>query len=198
MAGVNSATRSDKNQYKILIQNKRLNLTLLLQNHFYSSVSSNSGYFDKRFKIVAFSPEIVPKAFHALATLWWTRDMHTLAWQWRFNSFLLPHKAPLKQTLYKMIPKIVQPMENKSKERKWQMRMWKKNYKCTVIPDMLVARPHMVTLWKWSNVLPVLSQIEDDKSIWISRLHEFPNINSSEAQRLQGTWRCSSWRGYAR
>ena len=35
---------------------------------------------------MAFSPEIVPKAFHALATLWWTCDMHTLAWQWRFLS----------------------------------------------------------------------------------------------------------------
>ena len=33
--------------------------------------------------------------------------------------FLLPHKASLRQTLYKMIPKIVQLMENKSKERKW-------------------------------------------------------------------------------
>ena len=35
----------------------------------------------KRFKIAAFSPEIVPKAFYALITLWWTRDMLTLAWR---------------------------------------------------------------------------------------------------------------------
>ena len=36
--------------------------------------------------------------------------------------FSLPHEAPLRQTLSKMILKIVQLMENKSKERKWQMK----------------------------------------------------------------------------
>ena len=36
--------------------------------------------------------------------------------------FSLPHEAPLRQTLSKMILKIVQLMENKSKERKWRMK----------------------------------------------------------------------------
>ena len=36
--------------------------------------------------------------------------------------FSLPHEAPLRQTLYKMILKIVQLMENKSKERKWWIK----------------------------------------------------------------------------
>ena len=46
---------------------KDLSWLFFSQNHF-SSVSSNSGYLDKRFKIAAFSPEVVPKAFHALVT----------------------------------------------------------------------------------------------------------------------------------
>ena len=53
------------------------------------------------------------------------------------DSFLLPHEAPLRQTLYKMIPKIVQLMENKSKETKWPMKAVKE--KLQIFP--MLKRP---------------------------------------------------------
>jgi len=36
----------------------------------------------------------------------------------RHRVFSLPHEAPLRQRFYKMIRKLVQPMENKTKQRK--------------------------------------------------------------------------------
>ena len=97
-------------------------------------------------KLRLFLPKIVPKAFHALATghsgehvTCSLQLQHDAAKHEVENSFKKcrghqenvfqhqivfsrPHEAALRQTLYKMIPKIVQPMENKSKERKWRMK----------------------------------------------------------------------------
>ena len=55
-----------------------------------------------------------------------------------------------------------------------------KRKEVTVILDTLVAW-HIAPLSKWGDVLPFLLQIKEGKSIWISRLYKFLNINSSEA-----------------
>ena len=49
---------------------------------------------------------------------------------WRV--FSLPHEAPLRQRFYKMIRKLVQPMENKTKQRKWRMKAVKEKLQVRV------------------------------------------------------------------
>ena len=75
------------------------------------------------------------------------------------DSFLLPHEAPLRQALYKMIPKIVQLMENKSKERKWQMKAVKEKVQIFSVlkrPSEMENVPQKITL---KDKLTLSSQI---------------------------------------
>ena len=84
------------------------------------------------------------------------------------DSFLLPHEAPLRQTLYKMIPKIVQLMENKSKERKWPMKAVKEELQIFSMlkrPSEMEDVPQKITLRdKLTLSSQILAQILKDCS----------------------------------